>query len=131
MPGQLLRKAEPRSQRCRRDLSGPRFGEGCAGAASQLSQIGGFNISLSHGDPATPQEPHGEVRRNASSVGPLVEPKLGYWVLKPMSDAAPNTPLHTALALIKEAQAARVRAHVRSMLLQVGKRPQACLQKAA
>jgi hypothetical protein len=48
-----------------------------------------------------------------------------------MSDAASRSPLHTALALIKEAQAARVRAHVRSLLLQVGKRSQPCLQKAA
>jgi hypothetical protein len=48
-----------------------------------------------------------------------------------MSDAASMTPLRTALALIKEAQAARVRAHVRSLLLQVRKRPQPQLQKAA
>jgi hypothetical protein len=46
-----------------------------------------------------------------------------------MSDAAAT--LRTALALIKEAQAARVKAHVRSMLLQVTKRPQPRLQKAA
>jgi hypothetical protein len=41
------------------------------------------------------------------------------------------TPLHTALALIKEAQAARVKAHVHLMLLQLNKRSQPCLQKAA
>jgi hypothetical protein len=46
-----------------------------------------------------------------------------------MSDAAST--LRTALALIKEAQAARVRAHVRSVLLQVDKRPQTRQQKAA
>lgn len=60
-----------------------------------------------------------------------MELKLGYRVVEPMSDAASMTPLRTALALIKEAQAARVRAHVRSMLLQVTKRPQPRLQKAA
>jgi hypothetical protein len=48
-----------------------------------------------------------------------------------MSDAAPMSPLRTALALIKEAQATRVRAHVRSMLLQRNKRFQPRLQKAA
>ncbi|MDG2570747.1 hypothetical protein P7L87_24655 [Vibrio parahaemolyticus] len=46
-----------------------------------------------------------------------------------MSDAAAT--LRTAIALIKEAQAARVKAHVRSMLLQVNKRPRTQLQKAA
>jgi hypothetical protein len=58
-----------------------------------------------------------------------MELKLGLRVLEPMSDAAST--LRAALALIKEAQAARVRAHVRSMLLQVNKRPQSRLQKAA
>ena len=40
-------------------------------------------------------------------------------------------PLHTALGLIREAQPARVRVHVRSTLLQVNKRPQLRLQKVA
>ena len=60
----------------------------------------------------------------------MVESKLGLRVVEPMPGAA-SMPLHTALGLIREAQPARVRAHVRSTLLQVNKRPQLRLQKVA